>query len=198
MIAHPAKRAATYSDLLALPENLVGEIIDGELVASPRPSRIHAYAAASLDKEIGPPFHSGRGGPGGWIILMEPEIAFGPHLLVPDLAGWRTARFPPVEDHNWISVAPDWVCELLSPKTVRVDRITKLGIYAQHGVRHFWLIDPLHKTLEVFGLEAGRWLVLGVFAGNDRVRAEPFQEVEIELSALWLENRFPGPGAEPT
>ena len=187
-MAEAAKREATYQDLFDLPENTTGEIINGELIVTPRPSRKHVYTASALGSEIGPPFQFGRGGgPGGWIILIEPEIKLGENILVPDLAGWKRGRFPASEETNWISVAPDWVCEVLSPTTLRVDKIKKMPVYAQHGVKHFWLIDPLGKTLDVFRLESERWALLASFAENDKVRAEPFQEAEIDLGNLWLE-----------
>jgi len=107
--------------------------------------------------------------------------------LVPDLAGWKRERMPVEEPHNWISVAPDWVCEVLSPSTARNDRVKKMRAYARHEVRYAWLIDPILKTLEVYVLGAGRWVLQDVYAENDRVRAEPFQEAEISLEDLWWE-----------
>ncbi len=187
-MALSAKKQASYDDLFSLPDNVVGEIIDGELIATPRPSRRHGVAASVLGSEILPPYQLGRGGgPGGWIIIDEPEIYLGAHILVPDLAGWRRERFPASEETNWISVGPDWVCEILSPATVRVDKVRKMPIYAEHAVGHLWLVDPAAKTLDVFRLESGRWVLLATFIENDKVRAEPFQEVEIELGNLWLE-----------
>lgn len=182
----PAIKNATYEDLFTIPENMTGEIIDGELIATPRPSRRHSEAASSLGGELLPPYKFGRGGPGGWIIQYEPEIAFGTDILVPDLAGWKRERFPVEEDHNWISAAPDWVCEVLSPSTFRKDKIKKMRIYAKHQVPYAWLIDPLAKILEAYMLEAGRWVVLGVYGEDDTIRVEPFQEVEIDLMNLWL------------
>ena len=182
------KKQAVYDDLFSLPDNMVGEIIDGELIATPRPSRRHGVAASVLGSEILPPYQLGRGGgPGGWIIIDEPEISLGTHILVPDLAGWRRERFLVSEETNWISVSPDWVCEILSPKTVGLDKVRKMPIYAQHGIAHLWLVDPAAKTLDVFRLESNRWVLLATFIENDKVRAEPFQEIEIELENLWLE-----------
>jgi Uma2 family endonuclease len=100
-----------------------------------------------LGGELIPPYRFSKGGPGGWTILVEPEIAFGDNIIVPDLAGWKIERFPAVEDHNWISVAPDWVCEIIAPSTVSIDRIRKMGIYAMHKVPYYWIIDPVSKTL---------------------------------------------------
>jgi Uma2 family endonuclease len=185
-MAEPAKNKATYEDLYSIPENMTGEIIAGELIATPRPSRRHVYAASALGIEVGPSYQFGRGGPGGWIILDEPEIQFGEDILVPDLGGWRRERFPASEEHNWISVAPDWVCEVLSPGTIRVDKVKKMTIYGRHGVGYVWLLDPMNRTLDVLGLESGKWVVLGVYAEDDKVRAAPFQEVEIEMEHLWL------------
>ena len=184
----PAKRKAVYEDLYNLPENMTGEIIDGELIATPRPSRSHTLTTTLLGARVTPPYHFGEGGgPGGWIIIIEPEIGLDGDILVPDLAGWNKNRFPTKEPHNWISVPPDWVCEVLSPGTVSKDKVVKMPIYAHHGVLHLWLIDPLEKTLEVFRLASSHWVVAGLHGGNDKVRAEPFSEIEIDLSNLWLE-----------
>jgi len=191
-MAEPAKKGATYGDLYSIPENMTGEIIAGDLYVSPRPSRKHTNAASTLGSELIPAYRFGRGGPGGWIIIIEPEVGLEEDILVPDLAGWKIDRFPAEEQHNWISIAPDWVCELLSPGTIWQDKIKKMPLYARHGVRHLWLIDPLQKTLDVYRLESGKWLTLGVHGENEKVRAEPFQEVEIDLNHLWLE--LPGSG----
>ncbi len=188
-MADPARKEATYEDLFDIPENMTGEIVDGELIVTPRPSRKHTSAASALGFEIGPAYQFGRGGPGGWIIILEPEIALGGNILVPDLAGWKQERFPETEETNWISVAPDWVCEILSPSTLRLDKIKKMPIYAQHGVSYFWVIDPTSRTLDGYRLESGRWMVLGAFIQNDKVRAEPFQEIELDLGNLWLAER---------
>lgn len=132
-----------------------------------------------------PPFHEGRGGPGDWWILDEPELHLGADVLVPDLAGWRKTRMPHRPDTAYFPLAPDWVCEILSPSTAVVDRVKKLAIYAREGVAHAWLIDPALQTLEVFRLEGGRWVLLGTHAGNEVVRAEPFAEIDLELDRLW-------------
>ena len=198
-MSEPAKKRATYEALYTIPENMTGEIIDGELIVTPRPSRKHTITSTLLGGEIVPPYCHGRGGgPGGWIIIIEPEIGFGEDILVPDLAGWKRERFPETEETNWISVAPDWVCEVLSPGTARNDRIKKMRVFARHGVRHAWLIDPILLTLEIYRLESGRWLLLEAFAEDDKVRAEPFQEIEIDLGVLWLEetNRQPTGGEQ--
>lgn len=185
----PAKKRATYEDLCEIPENMTGEIINGELTVTPRPSRRHTIAASCLGSDLIPPYQFGRdGGPGGWIIIIEPEIRLGDDILVPDLAGWKKERFPIEEDSNWISAAPDWVCEILSPKSFRIDKIKKMPLYATHNVGHIWLIDPDAKTMDAFRLESGRWSLLASFSEDDTVRIEPFEKIEINLEDLWVES----------
>ncbi len=184
----PARRHATYEDLLAVPEHLVAEIVDGELVTSPRPAPRHANAASVLTIGIGGPFHLGSGGgPGGWWIIVEPELHMGPDVLVPDLAGWRRERMPVFPDAAFFDLAPDWVCEVLSPVTGRLDRVRKLPIYAREQVRHAWLVDPILRTLEVLRREGAQWVLVATHGGDDKVRAEPFEAVELPLSVLWIE-----------
>jgi Uma2 family endonuclease len=190
-MAEPARKRAMYEDLYLVPENMTGEIINGELIVTPRPSRKHVYTTSALDKKIGSPFQFGEGGgPGGWIILVEPEIGLGEHTLVPDLGGWREERYPQEEPHNWISVPPNWICEVISPSTRRIDKMEKMPIYAQYGVPFCWLVDPVDKTLDVFRLKTGEWVVAGLYVGDARVRAEPFSDIEINLSDLWQESRI--------
>lgn len=186
----PAKKKTTYDDLYSIPDNMIGEIIDGELIVTPRPSRKHIIASSYLGAELIPPYCHGRGGgPGGWVILIEPEIKLGEHILVPDLAGWKEERFPDEEPHNWISISPDWVCEMLSPNTRRLDRMEKMPIYAQYEVPYLWLTDPEYKTLEVYRLREGEWVVTKLFKDEAKVRAVPFMEVEIDLSDIWRKAR---------
>src|SRR5262245_58841510 len=149
-MADPAKRRATYQDVLDAPEHMVAEIIDGDLRLSPRPGGPHTVAASMLGYLLGPPFYLGSGGPGGWIILVEPELHLGDDIVVPDLAGWRIERMPIVPDAAFFTLAPDWVCEVLSRSTAVNDRAEKLPIYAASGVGHVWLINPIQHTLEVF------------------------------------------------
>ena len=132
----PARPRATYDDLLAIPDHLVAEILDGELHATPRPAIPHAVASSSLGVEIGGPFGTGRGGPGGWWILIEPEIHLAADVVVPDLAGWRRAKLPEMPRTAFLELAPDWVCEIVWPSTERIDRGKKLPIYAREGVSH--------------------------------------------------------------
>jgi Uma2 family endonuclease len=182
----PAKRQAVYEDLCHIPENTVGEIIDGDLVVSPRPAMPHVICSSALGGELLPPYHFGRGGPGGWLILDEPEIHLGENVIVPNLTGWRKERLPTARDEHRFTVTPDWVCEILSPRSARIDRIKKMRVFAEFGVPFAWLVDPLLKTLEVYGLESGRWVVRGLYGEDEKVRAEPFVEIELDLANLWL------------
>ena len=183
----PIRRRATYADVLAAPAHMVAEIIGGELVLSPRPAGPHASVTSALSGELGPPFGRGRGGPGGWVLLYEPELHFGDEVVVPDLAGWRRERMPLVPDVPYFELAPDWVCEVLSPSTERHDRADKLAIYAGASVGHAWLVNPRNRTLEVMRRQERQWLQVGVFRDDARVRAEPFDAIELELGALWAD-----------
>lgn len=183
-------RTATYEDILRLPENMVGEIVNGELVVSPRPGPRHALASSSLGIEIGGPFSRGRGGPGGWIILDEPELHLGPQVLVPDLAGWRRERMPALPDTAWFTLAPDWVCEVLSPSTAIVDRTPKQHIYREQGVPWLCFVDPAARTIEVLSRAEQHWILAGSFGGSGERRIPPFDAVPIDVGALW---DSPGP-----
>src|SRR3954468_13756744 len=151
-MAFPAQKPATYEDLRALPDHLLGQIIAGELVASPRPSIPHARASSVLGEELGGPFDRGRGGPGGWWMLDEPELHLGQDVLVPDLAAWRREHLPTLPVAPFLSVAPDWLCEVLSPGTEAIDRVKKLRVYPRERVAHVWLVNPAERTLEILRL----------------------------------------------
>lgn len=185
-------RRATYADLEAVPPHRVAEIIDGTLHTFPRPASRHARAASALGIEIGGPFDRGRGGPGGWIILDEPELHLGPEadpdVVVPDLAGWTRERMPRMPDVAAFRLAPDWICEVLSPSTEEHDRERKMPIYAREGVRRVWLIDPIARTLEMFARgEDGRLAISALHRDAARARIEPFDAIELDLAALWAE-----------
>lgn len=191
----PAQHAATYEDLLAVPEHLVAEILFGELVTHPRPAPPHASAASALGGVLTPPFQFGRGGSGGWVFLDEPELHLGKHVAVPDIAGWRRERLPALPETAWIATAPDWVCEVLSPSTEAYDRGEKRLIYAEAGVAHVWHVDPVLKMLEVFELREGKWLLLDVYRDDAQVAAPPFAEATFPLNLLWP---FDAPPSMPT
>jgi len=188
-VAEP-KRKATYDDVLAAPEHQVAEILDGELFLSPRPASPHARATSRLGAILDA-FDDDEGRtaarPGGWLLLDEPELHLASDVVVPEVAGWRRERMPRIPDVPWFELAPDWLCETLSPATARIDRTRKLTIYARAGVRHVWLVDPLARTLEVLALEDGHWVIAETHAGADVVRAAPFAAIALELSRLWLD-----------
>jgi Uma2 family endonuclease len=179
---------ATYRDLERLPDNVTGELIEGELYASPRPSAKHSVATSGLVIDIGNAYQRARSGPGGWWIIAEPELHFTRNVvvLVPDIAGWRAERIPDMpEDHRFV-VIPDWVCEVLSPSTSRLDWAKKLPIYARNGVAHVWFVDPVAQTVQVMRLSDGQYTLASIHSGDDKMRAEPFDAIEIDLTALWL------------
>ena len=185
MNADPARRRATYADLEAAPEHLVAELIGGELVTHPRPRPRHGIATAELSAELGPKFGRGRNGPGGWLFIDEPQLALGEDVVVPDLAGWRLPRATFDIDEVNVEVAPDWVCEVLSPSTEHYDRGAKRWIYANAGIAHLWLLDPRAKLLEAFQLTGGKWLLLGAVTHADDVSLPPFDAISFPLANLF-------------
>ena len=172
------------------PERMVAEVLDGELFTMPRPRPRHARGAGRLLRGLAP-FDDDDGDPGGWVILMEPELRLGPapDIIDPDLAGWTQARFPQGAFDDaapaYITVPPDWVCEVLSDSTEGLDRGRKMRIYRREGVGHVWLLDPRSKVLEIWRLEGRRWREVDTWEGDLRVRAEPFEAVELDLARLW-------------
>ncbi|MBV9078897.1 MAG: Uma2 family endonuclease [Methylobacteriaceae bacterium] len=184
-MAEPATRPATYADLEALPDTVVGEIIDGVLETHPRPAPPHTFAAAGLTGELAGPFQRGRGGPGGWLFSVEPEFHLGAHVLVPDVAGWRRSRLPSLPPEAFIEIEPDWVCEILSPSTARVDRGAKRRIYAETGVDFLWLLDPVARELEAFSLVGRRWMLVATVQEGELVQAPPFEVIAFPLNALF-------------
>ncbi|HXY40051.1 MAG TPA: Uma2 family endonuclease [Vicinamibacteria bacterium] len=178
-------KRATYEDVLSAPENKTAEILGGELFLSPRPAPPHVAAHSALQALLHTPFDQGRGGPGGWRILVEPELHLGDDVLVPDVAGWRRERMPALPATAWFELSPDWLCEVLSPSTESVDRGRKLPIYAAAGVAHVWLVNPIARTLEVMQLREGERMLVTVFTGDQEVRPQPFETVPLSLAALW-------------
>lgn len=181
----PAKVDATYEDVVAAPANMVAELLGGELFLQPRPAGPHANAASVLGMILGPPFHLGRGGPGGWVILFEPELHFGREVLVPDLAGWRLADHPDFAlDVAYFTAPPTWLCEVLSPSTRKFDRLKKLPRYNAAGVEHVWLVDPLERSLEAYRRVGPEWLVAGAYGDGETFELSPFEGVPIALPDL--------------
>jgi Uma2 family endonuclease len=190
------KKRATYQDVLDSPEHMNAEIIGGELRLSPRPAGPATAVASALNGELWSSFARGRGGPGGWLILIEPELHLGDEIVVPDLAGWRRERMPLVPDAAFFTMPPDWVCEVLSPSTERTDRAEKLPIYASAGVGRAWLVHPRRRTLEAFRIHEGKWLAIAVHKDADRARIEPFDAIELDLEMLWADVPLPTRASE--
>jgi Uma2 family endonuclease len=185
-MTEPAPKPATYADIEALPPGMVGEIIDGTLVTHPRPVPRHATASSSLGMALGPRFQFGDGGPGGWIIVDEPELHLGPHVMVPDLAAWRLDRFPAKEaDQSYFTTPPDWICEILSPSTERYDRNEKRRIYATYKVPFLWLIDPRVRILEAFERQDQNWVLIDTVQDAEEVAVRPFDAAPFSLGLLW-------------
>ena len=191
------QRRATYQDLLDAPENLVAELIDGELLLSPQPRMGHQVAASMLVAILIDAFQRRRAGANGWLIVAEPELhlAREQRVLVPDLAGWRRERTAAIEmDHAAVEVVPDWICEVLSPSTSRLDRLRKLPLYAEHGVAWVWLLDPLARSLEIYRREPEGYLLPGAHGDEAKLHAAPFDAIELDLKELWPEA---SPALEP-
>lgn len=180
-------RRATYKDLCEVPDQLIAEIIGGDLWVSPHPAPRHSHVAMMLSAELVPPFQHGSGGPGGWRLLYEPELHLSGDVLVPDLAGWRQRRASTLMERAHISQAPDWVCEIQSKSTQRIDRHVKLPVYAREGIRYAWLVDPMKRTLEVLKLAAGTWVPVLTLKGGEIAAAEPFDAVPFPLARIWPE-----------
>ncbi|MCF6198994.1 MAG: Uma2 family endonuclease [Hyphomicrobiaceae bacterium] len=184
-MADTASKPATYEDLQDVPPNMVAQIIGGQLITQPRPAPKHARASSVLGGKLGDPFDYGDSGPGGWIILDEPELHLGEHILVPDLAGWRRENMPELPQTAWFETPPDWICEVISPSTARYDRLEKRNIYGQFKVSHLWFIDPDAKTLEAFELQKSKWVLIATNANKDDIAVAPFAEVPFSLGVLW-------------
>jgi Uma2 family endonuclease len=179
------KKRATYADLEAVPEHLVAEIIDGELFTHPRPSPRHGVASSALGARLTEYFQFSGNGAGGWIFVDEPELHLGPHVVVPDIAGWRRERLSSYPDTNYFEISPDWACEILSGSTEKRDRTVKMRIYREARVSYLWLIDPRLQILEAFELSEGHWLKIGAWNSDDEVRAAPFDAIAASLADLW-------------
>lgn len=200
-MARPAPKPAEYSDILALPDHVVGQIIDGELVVQPRPAGLHATATTAMAGDINSPFQRRKGapgGPGGWWILFEPELHLGRHVLVPDLAGWRRERMPTKPVDPWFELPPDWICEVISPSSARRDRVQKPRLYRQHGVQWLWLVDPAQRSVDVMQAAGEYWATVAVVMGDERAaRLPPFDEVPFDLLRWWGEDEEAGRQAAP-
>ncbi|MCA1732950.1 MAG: Uma2 family endonuclease [Acidobacteria bacterium] len=179
------KENAVYEDLIAAPEDKIAELVEGSLYLSPQPAIRHINATSVLAGYLSPAFHRGAGGPGGWWIFVEPELHLGENVFVPDLAGWKRERLPDLPEGVGITVAPDWVCEAISPSTERFDRLVKIPQYAAAGVSHLWIVDTVLRRLEVYGRMEREWVLLEQHSGASLVCAPPFEAIALELGTLW-------------
>lgn len=184
-MAERARARATYQDVLAAPERMIAEIIDGDLHTSPRLSPLHAHAKTAIGSTVFSAFSRETAASARWVVLNGPEIHFRDDILVPDIAGWRRERMPERPSEPYITVYPDWVCEVQSPSTVRMDRVHKKRIYAREGVQYMWLVDPEAETLEVLVRSGDLWQEVGLYSGDDKARAVPFDAIELDLSRWW-------------
>ena len=193
-MADPARKRATYADVLGAPEHMVAQVLDGELHLHPGPARRHLRAASALGGHLYGAFDAGHNGPGGWVVVFEPELHLGPEpdIVVPDLGAWRDERYPgDVDDDDaFYRMAPEWVAEVLSTSTARIDRVKKMPIYAREGVSHVWIVDPRDRTVEVFRLAGDAYVLAASWAGEELpATLEPFAEVAIPPSAFWGKRR---------
>ena len=194
------ERPVSYRDVLDAPEGMRAEILDGRLVMQARPMPAHDFTSGALNEILRSSFQRGRGGPGGWWIVAEPELHLGDRdfrTLAPDLAGWRRERMPVIVPDRRYDVVPDWVCEILSPSTARSDRMLKMPIYADVGVRHLWMADPVARYLDVYELTDGRWTLVATHGDEGEASVAPFDAVPLPLAELWLPEPEPEEGAEP-
>ena len=180
-----ATRRATYQDVLDAPAHRVAEIVHGTLYISPRPPSLQALAKTCLVAGLGHAFCFGRGGPGRWRIMHEPELHLGEDILVPDVAGWRRERLPRIPETWDAVIAPDWVCETISDSTREFDLNAKRPVYAREGIPHLWLVDPTDRTLEAFELHDGQWLLIASVKDDDPVSIRPFDAITFSLGDLW-------------
>jgi Uma2 family endonuclease len=194
-----ASFADLYQQLRRLPETVRGEIMAGELVVSPRPAVPHAAVESEITSDLKIRFGRRPGGPdqpGGWWILVEPELHLelpGETAVVsPDLAGWKHETLPALPRAAYLSTPPDWVCEILSPATARHDRRAKARIYHQAGVTWRWLVDPDAQTIEVYRRQGEFWTLLGTWSNEEAAQLEPFDQVALNL-AIWWEGITPPP-----
>ncbi len=186
-MAEPMKRPAGWLDVLAAPEGLKAEVLDGALMMSPRPKPQHGRTQGLLFTHLCEPFDLGVGGPGGWWLVIEPDVLFDPHNIVsPDLCGWRRERMPELPDESPVGLTPDWICEVISPSSSRRDRLAKADLYLRGGVPHYWILDPADRLLEAFAADKGKWLRLGAWSDGDLAAIPPFEAVTLEVGSLFV------------
>jgi len=186
-VSEPARKKATYEDVLNAPDHRIAEVIDGELYTLPRPGPRYATAASGITIDVGAFGRRKRNDDSrmGWRILAEPELHLAEQIVVPDVAGWRRERMPDLPREAFFTLPPDWICEVISPRTARMDRTSKKRIYAKHGIEWLWLVDPVVRTLEVLQIAGQFWQEVQLFSGDERIGPMPFEGLEIDLSLWW-------------
>ncbi|MEL7231314.1 MAG: Uma2 family endonuclease [Pseudomonadota bacterium] len=178
-------RPATFEDLDIYPEGLAVELIDGLMEIQPQPTNRHRFLQSRLNLMLNAIFDDGVGKLDGWLIMFEPEIRLEARALVPDVAGWRKDRAAHFSEIAHADVAPDWLCEILSPSTAKRDRTTKMDQYAAWGVQNMWIIDPELRTLESYRLVSDKWLLVKTYDDKGSVHIEPVLDAELDLDELW-------------
>lgn len=184
-MGNSTRKPATYEDLVAAPPDKIAELLEGELFLSPGPAPRHSRTASALTSDLHDAFDRGRSGPGGWWILFEPELHHGDDVLVPDIAGWRRVRLATIPEIPWFETPPDWICEIVSPSTERVDRTRKLPLYAAFGVELAWIVEPALRTIEILRRTSTGFALVGAHFGDTMINAQPFEAVTIELGRIW-------------
>ena len=177
----------TIADWLAQPEDARLELIDGEFFEKAAPTMDHARAQISIGAFIWGSFDrkpGGPSGPGGWWIGSEVDIALDGRGYRPDLAGWRRERMPVLRKERPVTVRPDWICEIVSESNRTTDTVKKLRRYHQSGVPHYWILDQLERTLTVHRNGPDGYLIALRAEAHERVRAEPFDAIELQVSVL--------------
>jgi len=198
MVAKIDRPRATYEDILRAPEHMIAELIGGELVLSPRPAGRHARASSMMGGDLSGAFgrRKGGSGPGGWLIIDEPELHLEgilPDVYVPDLAGWRRERMDEVPERHEFRVCPDWVCEVFSPSSASRDLLVKGTAYLRAGVPWMWTVDPVQRMVDVYRAGDGVWQHAGHFEGDVEARLPPFEAVGFDLSEWWVRGAAPAP-----
>lgn len=176
---------ASYQDVLDAPPHKVAEIVDGKLYIQPRPAMRYAKVSSGLGGIINPSFQFGRGGPGGWWIINEPELHLNHDIVVPDIAGWCLERMPNFPTGAYCTIVPDWVCEVLSPSTRKLDLGGKKEIYRREQVGYLWFIDPIARLLEAFEVRVSEWVLIDRLFDDATVSLPPFDAISFNLGDLW-------------
>ena len=184
-VSETDSRRATYQDVVDAPPHKVAEVVDGILHIFDRPASRHTLASSRLGIFIGAPFDQGFDGPGGWWIVDEPQLHLGEDIVVPDLAGWRRERMPVFPDVAYFTLAPDWVCEVLSPSTRKLDLGGKSAVYARAGISHIWFVDPIARSLEARELRGAKWVEIATLHDDATVSLPPFEAISFSLADLW-------------